>query len=239
MQGKMNIEVLSEDKVVIHVTDNEGRRESKIVTGKAAAAALAGPNRETKDSGLIPQNILRIWETPEHNGYLVYQPARMFSIQYVGGNTYNVKLPGIVMKAVSNKAGHFLRSKSSIFICNGNEVNPDTKLWTLRLNNYSPSYGVCWGRNEDMVDSIMKSGNLFDIEQLPQIFFGSIFNNDLRDEYHVKSTVSSRFNKIEDRSSTDHDTLLYFMLKAVEDEAFVLENEISNPHYCLLGGVVL
>ena len=61
MQGKINIEVLNKDKVVLHVTDTQGRRTSKMVTAKAAVAALAGPNGENKDSGLIPQNILRIW----------------------------------------------------------------------------------------------------------------------------------------------------------------------------------
>lgn len=239
MQGKINIEVLNKDKVVLHVTDTQGRRISKMVTAKAAAAALAGPNGENKDSGLIPQNILRIWENSQYKGYLIYQRSRAFQVQYRGGEPYQVKLPGIVMKAVASANGNFLREKSSIFICDGNEINPSTKLWDLKMNNYNPSYGVCWGQNEDSVNEIMKRGDLFDIEQLPQIFFGSIFNADLHSQYHFTDAIWDKIKPSASNCSSENSTVRYFAMKYDTGEDFDLSSEILDPHRCLVGGVMM
>ncbi len=239
MQGKINIEVLNKDKVVLHVTDTQGRRTSKMVTAKAAAAALAGPNGENKDSGLIPQNILRIWENSEYKGYLIYQPSRAFQVQYRGGQTYQVKLPGIVMKAVANTNGNFLREKSSIFICDGHEILPDTKLWDFKMNNYNPSYGVCWGRNEDTINEIMKEGNLFHIEQLPQMFFGSVFNSDLDNQYHFSDDVWAKIRPSASSCPAENSTVRYFAMKYEKDEDFDLSSEILDPYRCLVGGVMM
>ena len=238
MQGKINIEVLNKDKAVIHIQDLQGKCTSKMVTTKAAAAALAGPNGENKDSGLIPQNILRIWENSEYKGFLIYQPSRMFRIKYQNYSDVEVKLPGIVMKAVVNSRGHFIREKSSIFICNGDEIKPNTKLWYLKMNNYSASYGICWGENERLVDSILKSGNLFDIEQLPQLFFGSTFNSDLDDTYlfrdstlqEINSKVTARIRNL---------TCKFFAMKAVNNEDYNLERELARNHDTTLSDIMM
>lgn len=238
MQGKINIEVLNKDKAVIHIQDLQGKCTSKMVTTKAAAAALAGPNGENKDSGLIPQNILRIWENSEYKGFLIYQPSRMFTIKYSSLPDVAVKLPGIVMKAVVNSRGNFIREKSSIFICNGDEIKPDTKLWYLRMNNYSASYGICWGENERTVNSILKSGNLFDIEQLPQLFFGSTFNSDLDNTYsfrnstaeEISSKVNGRFRNL---------TCKFFAMKAVGNEDYNLERELMHDYDAILSGIMM
>lgn len=239
MQGKISIEVLNKDKVILHVADIQGRRTSKMVTAKAAAAALVGPNGESKDSGLIPQNILRIWDSPEYKGYLIYQPSRAFEIQYRDDQAYQIKLPGIVMKAVANTSGIFLRQKSSIFICDGDRINPDTKLWDLKMNNYEFSYGVCWGRNEDTVNAIMKEGNLFDIEQLPQLFFGSVFNRDLDYEYNFTDELYEKIRPSACNCDHGNSTVRYFAMKHNTGEDFDLSSEILNPHRCLLGGIMM
>lgn len=239
MQGKINIEVLSQDKAIIHVQDLQGKCTSKMVTTKAAAAALAGPNGEAKDSGLIPQNILRIWENSQYKGYLIYQPSRMFGIKYEGRSLRQVKLPGIVMKAVVNSRGQFIGDRSSIFICNGDEIKPDTKLWHLRMNNYSSGYGICWGDNKNIVNSILASGNLFDIEQLPQLFFGSTFNSDLDNTYIFDNSMLRRINENPSIPNHRNLTVQFFTLKGLENEDYNLESELMTEYDAVLSGIMM
>lgn len=238
MQGKINIEVLSQEKVIIHVTDTEGRRTSKMVTARAAAAALAGPNLEEKDSGLIPPEILRTWENSEYKGYLVYQAPRNFVLNYEEKGSFPVKLPGIVMKIVANRHG-CVRQKSSIFICDGENIRPDTKLWHLRMNNYSSSYGICWGQNETLANDILKSGNLFDIAQLPALFFGSTFNSDLNDSYDFVSRAVDAMSGIRTPILNMNYTARYFHMKHEKNEDFNIADEITNSSSIKLAGIVL
>lgn len=235
MNGKYIIEVINEDKAILTLINQNGQKQSKIVTTAAASAALAGPLLEAKDTGLIPPGILRIWETPKTKTYLIYQPPKPGVIVYEGEDPINVRLPGIVMKVVTTPTGQFIKNSSEIFICNGDNMQPNTKLWRLRMNNYSSGYGICWGQNERLINDILASGNLFDIQALPGIFFSSTFNRDLDHDYEYTNSFLERMVSPYRGSNR---TLRYFYTKHEKNEPFFMEEEIRSPYTCLLSGIL-
>ena len=235
MNGKYTIEVINEEKAILTLIDVNGQKQSKIVTTAAASAALAGPLLEAKDTGLLPPGILRIWETPKTKTYLIYQPPKPGSILYEGHDPINVRLPGIVMKVVASSTGQCIRSACEIFICNGDNLRPDTKLWRLRMNNYSGGYGICWGQNERLVNDILASENLFDIQGLPSVFFSSTFNRDLEYDYEFRNSFLERMVSPYRNSNR---TLRYFYTKHEKNEPFLMEEEIQSSYTCLLSGIL-
>ena len=107
------------------------------------------------------------------------------------------------------------------------------------MNNYGSSYGICWGQNETLANDILKSGNLFDIAQLPALFFGSTFNSDLNDSYDFVSRALDAMSGIRTPIPNMNYTARYFHMKHEKNEDFNIADEITNSSSIKLAGIVL
>lgn len=181
---KILIELL--DDQIGKITVNNGVSSRTKTTSIQGIVSALSSNIERFDTGMIAPNIVNVSTFGNKKCAHIYVPSfvtkilHMYDVKFRDGEPQTVRYPHMLFS--------FSLSGSSLIgeinLIGSENFHFDAPLYKLNYNNYSDSYGICWGENSRTVKDIVATQDINKLASLPYLFLNSNFNGDLNNSYY-------------------------------------------------------
>ena len=168
------------------ITVNDGVTSRTKTTSIQGIVSALSSNVERFDTGMIAPNIVNYSSFGNKKCVHVYVPSfvtkilHMYDLEFRDGESQTVRYPHMLFS--------FSLSGSSLIgeinLIGSESFHFDAPLYKFLYNNYSDSYGICWGENSRTVKDIISTQDINKIASLPYLFLNSNFNGDLNNSYY-------------------------------------------------------
>ena len=230
MKNKFLIEVIDDTTAIITSVDKDGVKKAKRVNLKTLSDIL-NLKSSNFNTGILPSNIVNIYQNGTYRAYHIFVPSYVTKISH---SRYSeepafVKYPSMLFSFINDiSASKPTTKRSMIRVLDTEEFDINTPLYPLYFNNYSDSYGICWGNNKDIVEKTLASYDDFKISTLPKLFLESKFNNDLEYTYTFKGEVMSEIHSTTGFNSHNSFNLFRYMYET--NGTYWMSTMIENPY---------
>ena len=182
---KILIELLDDQTGKI-IVNNGVSSTSKTTSIQGIVSALSS-NVERFDTGMIAPNVVNYSAFGNKKCIHVYVPSfatkilHMYDVKFRNEKPQAVRYPHMLFSFCSTGTSNLT---SEINLIGSENFHFDAPLYKFFYNNYSDSYGICWGENNRTVKDIVATQDINKLASLPYLFLNSNFNGDLNNSYY-------------------------------------------------------
>ena len=230
MKNKFLIEVVDDATAIITSVDKDGVKKAKRIHIKKLSDVL-NLKSSNFNTGILPSNIVNIYQNGTYRAYHIFVPSYSTKISHTrySEEPVFVKYPSMLFSFINDmSASNPTTKRSMIRVLDTEEFDINTPLYPLYFNNYSDSYGICWGNNKDVVEEALASYDDFRISTLPKLFLESKFNNDLEYTYDFTREVLEEINATTGSDSRNSFNLFRYMYET--NGTYWMSSMIENSY---------
>lgn len=182
---KILIELL--DHETGKITINNGVTSRTKMTSIQGIISALSSNVERFDTGMIAPNVVNYSSFGNKKCVHVYIPSfvtkilHMYDVKFRDEESQVVRYPHMLFSFCSAGTSSLI---SEINLIGSENFHFDAPLYKFLYNNYSDSYGICWGENSRTVKDIVATQDINKLASLPYLFLNSNFNGDLNNSYY-------------------------------------------------------